>query len=479
MVHRTARIGLRLTRAQRQRCFGLLRSAGDVWACVLEINAWRRRRGDQPAASYQELCRLLSASGPGTFGELDSSGARSVLRRYCDAWFSAAARRKAGHAEVRFPRRRRALMPIRWYHGTFTITGRQLRLPAARGCLPLHVRLDRLVPYPAGTVRSVTLLFDAGRLGIDVTAELPVTTYPHHARPDPDRVAGVDLGIIHPYAAAGLDDGTALLVSGRALRAEHRLHLADTKGRRRATAARAPKPGQRGSRRWRKTRRRARLAETRHRRRTRQALHEATTTLIGWAVDKRIGTLTVGDPRGVLNQNAGRRHNLRLRQWQIGRTLQILQDKAALAGIRVHLVDERGTSSTCPACGKKISKPRGRVMTCQHCQFAGHRDVAAAFTIATRTPGGATTTPAQPCSGVVTHRRAGTHLPGRGSARRDPRRRPPRSAAEGSLGRRRPAPPPVTGRRSPPVVGSRSPTPVDEDPQHDRSQPGQRWWTPH
>jgi hypothetical protein len=78
VVHRTARIGLRLTRAQRQRCFGLLRSAGDVWSCTLEINQWRRRRGDRPVAGYQELCRLLAASGPGTFGELDSTGARSV-----------------------------------------------------------------------------------------------------------------------------------------------------------------------------------------------------------------------------------------------------------------------------------------------------------------------------------------------------------------------------------------------------------------
>ncbi|XVU20835.1 hypothetical protein ACQPZJ_26570 [Actinoplanes sp. CA-054009] len=143
VVHRTARIGLRLTGAQRQRCFGLLRSAGDVWSCVLEVNGRRRRRGAGPAAGYQELCRLLTQSGPGTFGELDSNGARSVLRRYSDAWFSAAARRKAGAVEVRFPRRRRSLMPVRWYHGTFTVEGRRLRLPVARGCPPLLLRLDR------------------------------------------------------------------------------------------------------------------------------------------------------------------------------------------------------------------------------------------------------------------------------------------------------------------------------------------------
>ena len=34
VVHRTARCGLRVTRGQRRRLFGLLRSAGDVWCCV-------------------------------------------------------------------------------------------------------------------------------------------------------------------------------------------------------------------------------------------------------------------------------------------------------------------------------------------------------------------------------------------------------------------------------------------------------------
>ena len=96
MVHRTARCGLRVTRSQRRRLFGLLVSAGDVWACVLELNAWRWRRQDAPLAGYQELCRELAASGPGTFGELDMTGARSVLRRFSDAWFAAAGRWSSG-----------------------------------------------------------------------------------------------------------------------------------------------------------------------------------------------------------------------------------------------------------------------------------------------------------------------------------------------------------------------------------------------
>ncbi len=427
----------RLTRARRRRLTALLVAAGDVWACVLELNAWRRARQDPPLAGYPELCRELAASGPGTFGELDSTGARSVLRRYSDAWLAAAKRRRDGDLSARFPRRRRRMVPLRWYHGTFTLDGRMLQIPVARGCPPLQVRLDRDLPYPAEQVRSITLLFDAGRLWADVTAEVPVAAYPAGREPDPGQVAGVDLGIIHPYAVAG-PGAEGLLVSGRAIRAEHRQHHYDAKARARAAARRAPKPGQNGSRRWRQHRRRQRLAEARHRRRVRQAHHEAAKTVVTWAAVRRVGTLAVGDPRGVLNLPAGRRHNRRTRDWRIGHLIRALADKAAQAGITVTMVDERGTSSTCPACRQRVPKPSGRVLTCPHCPFTGHRDLVAAANIAARSGGG--TTPATVPAGV-THRRAGTHLPGVSPARRDPRRRPHHGRARASPGRHRPAPP--------------------------------------
>ncbi len=420
MVYRTARAGLRVTRGQRRRVLGLLAAAGDVWCCVLELNAWRRGRGDRPLASYQELCRQLAAAGPGTFGELDSAGARSVLRRYSDAWMAAAARRTQGDRSARFPRRRRALVAVRWYHGRFVLEGRRLRLPVARGCAPLWVRLDRDLPCPAGQVRSVTVLYDGGRLWADVTAEVPVAAYPAGGEPDRGRVAGVDLGIIHPYAVAG-PGGQGLLVSGRAIRAGHRMHLAGQKARRRAAARRAPRPGQKRSRRWRRHRRRLRLAEARHARRVRQAQHEAARAVIGWAVSRKIGTLAVGDPRGVLGLRAGRRHNQRVRDWRVGHLIRVLADKAEAAGITLILVDERGTSSTCPACACRVPKPPGRVLCCPSCGLTGHRDLLAAASIAGRAPGG--TIPAA-LPAEITHRRAGTHLPGVSPARRDPRRWP-------------------------------------------------------
>ena len=243
---------------------------------------------------------------------------------------------------------------MRYYQGTFTVDGRRLRLPVARGCPPLWVRLDRDVPYPARQVRSVTIISEGGRLWVEVTAEVPVATYPAGGGPDPERVAGVDLGVIHPFAVAG-PDGLGLVVSGRAIRAETRLHLSDSKQRAKATARHAPSPGRARSRRWNKTLARQREREAAHRRRVRQAQHEAAVEVVGWCLAHRVGTLKIGDPRGVLALRAGRRHNKRVRDWRIGHLIGCLRDKAEQAGIVTMLVDERGTSSTCPQCHNRVA----------------------------------------------------------------------------------------------------------------------------
>jgi len=158
--------------------------------------------------------------------------------------------------------------------------------------------------------------------------------------------------------------------------------------------------------------------------------------VISWAVARRIGTLAVGDPRGVLNLDAGRRHNRRTRDWRIGHLITALKDKAEAAGISLALVDERGTSSTCPVCASRVPKPKGRQLSCPRCGHTGHRDLLAAANIAARHGGG--TTPASLPAGI-THRRAGAHLPGVAPSRRDPRRRAHHRGARGSPGRHLPA----------------------------------------
>src|SRR3989440_9288226 len=128
-LHRSARIAIRATKAQRRRCFGLLRSAGDVRALVLDCNRQLREWKLAPVVSYQALCREIAGMA---FGELDMVGARSVLRRYSTEWFEAAKARKAG-GHAGFPRRKRALLAVRRYHGTFRIDGDCLGIPVRRG----------------------------------------------------------------------------------------------------------------------------------------------------------------------------------------------------------------------------------------------------------------------------------------------------------------------------------------------------------
>src|SRR5712692_2594648 len=176
-----------------------------------------------------------------------------------------------------------------------------------QGCSGLWVRLGREVPYASESIRSLTLVADAGRLYLDVTAEVAVAA----GDLDPMVIAGIDLGIIHPFAVVTGDEG--LLVSGRAVRSEDRLHLEDTKRRSQKAAGRAPSKGQRGSRRWRRHRASRRRAEARHRRRVRQAHHEAAKSVVAWLVDHEVGTVVVGDPKGITTRACGHRQNLALR----------------------------------------------------------------------------------------------------------------------------------------------------------------------
>jgi IS605 OrfB family transposase len=309
-------------------------------------------------------------------------------------------------------------MAVRYYEGTFTIKGRRLGLPVAAGAPRLTVRLSREVPYRDAEVRSVTLVSEAGRLCVDVTAEVPLASYRDGEAPDPLRFCGVDLGVIHPFAVAG-PEAHGLIVSGRAMRAESRLHLAEQKPRSAAASRRAPRKGERGSRRWAKFAARTRTLEARHRRRLAQARHEAASEVVAFAVERRAGTLVVGDPVGVLSLQADRRHNKRVRDWRPGELKAALADKAEQAGISVVVVDERGTSSTCPECHLRVAKPKGRIFSCPHCGLVGHRDIVGAVNIAARTPGGGSIVSMPK---TITHRRGGQHLPGAGRSRRDPRR---------------------------------------------------------
>ncbi|MGQ9870099.1 zinc ribbon domain-containing protein [Leptodesmis sp.] len=62
-----------------------------------------------------------------------------------------------------------------------------------------------------------------------------------------------------------------------------------------------------------------------------------------------------------------------------GQTRQMLTYKAERLGMKVELQDERYTSQTCPACGKRY-KPKNRLYKCS-CGFQFHRDAVGSINI--------------------------------------------------------------------------------------------------
>jgi transposase len=303
------------TSAKKARAYGLMVAGGDVWAWVIDRFHQRARAGLANANSLAELWPDQKAHGP--FGELTAHCAQDVTKAWSAAFFEATRRRKAG-GEARLPLKKHRLVAVRWRTGEFRLhpavdsSRFRIELSTRRGTKNLVLGLAISPPYDPASVREVRLVDDGGELFVHLTARVAINT----AEVDPAIAAGVDLGVIHPLAVSVGE--AALLVSGRAQRAEEFLHLKDTKSRHQALARkRSPKratpdrPALGGSRRWRKTARRQRAAEAKNRRVSRLVTQQAANLAVGFITHSGAGRVAIGDPRGVTAKAAGNVHNRR------------------------------------------------------------------------------------------------------------------------------------------------------------------------
>jgi hypothetical protein len=60
----------------------MLRSGGDLWAALLEVNRHRFARRAEPIFGHQAWCREIAGV---EVGELSATAIRSVVRRYSSA----------------------------------------------------------------------------------------------------------------------------------------------------------------------------------------------------------------------------------------------------------------------------------------------------------------------------------------------------------------------------------------------------------
>ncbi|MHA2427765.1 MAG: RNA-guided endonuclease InsQ/TnpB family protein [Candidatus Hermodarchaeia archaeon] len=96
-----------------------------------------------------------------------------------------------------------------------------------------------------------------------------------------------------------------------------------------------------------------------------------------------VSVIVMGNLTGILERTSGRRksnvmrHNFWSHQYLLNRITEVAEEY----GMTVKLVDERGTSSTCPRCeGNRVIR-RGRLFKCRGCGLEAHRDTVGSINI--------------------------------------------------------------------------------------------------
>ncbi|MDA8265423.1 MAG: transposase [Actinomycetota bacterium] len=392
-VQRTFRVKVMATPAQKRRAWELIEDAGDVWAWVIDRQnaAFRgEREMDNNASALWDDQR---SHGP--FGELSAHCTQDVVLSWQRSFFETAKRRKAGDLRASYPMRKRRYVPVTWRKGEFEMRagtvdepGRRRRpaveLSTRRGKGRLTLGLSHDHPYEPDKVRSVRLVPEGDELFVDITARVAVTP----AEQVPGRVAGADPGVIHPWAVTSGDRG--LLVSGRGMRAEERLHLEDAEARDRVLATkRKPvraypgKPRQEGSRRYKHLAAKRRKADAKNRRRIAHANYTAANLVARFVTENKVSLVRYGDPRGITGKEAGAIHNRRVHRWPRAKQRDAVVHRLEEIAVKSDGCDEGGTSSTCPACGARAIKS-GRRLACANpeCKKVHHRDLAGSQNIA-------------------------------------------------------------------------------------------------
>jgi len=111
--------------------------------------------------------------------------------------------------------------------------------------------------------------------------------------------------------------------------------------------------------------------------------HALAKHIVERCVEKRVGSITIGDLSGVREdeddevKNWGTHGNLDLHGWAFDRFTNILTYKAEMQGVEVNPVSERDTSKTCSCCGRERDSNRVErgLYVCDSCELVANADV--------------------------------------------------------------------------------------------------------
>jgi putative transposase len=327
--------------------------AAKVWTTCRDLHLQARKEGSKwPGRD------ALQKAAKGRFA-LHSQSVQMVTHAFLANIDTTHQLRQLGHKEMRYPWRDKTFYPLHWPAQAMAIQNNNLILPMGRGRKSIVLDKPEWLAEPS----ACKLVWNGIHDELHVTVETPVEAQtPGTAR------AAIDLGQIH-LATVVTDTGHALIISGRGIRSEKRqmnkMHGALAKRLSKCT---------KGSRKWKKLKRARNTQAHEIEVRVRDMRHKATRQAISFCVRHEVGSLYIGNPDGVRRNRCGRKHNQRMSQWEYGKDINYLQQKATRTAIASFTGTERGTSSRCPECGAR-HRPKGRNWNCSKCGFAGHRDI--------------------------------------------------------------------------------------------------------
>lgn len=345
----------------RERCDVLNRESGRIYTATVDWH-WRFYRRSGHWLSEYAMKRFLDATlGPSEL--LHAHSVDAATEDFYDACKTTRELRKQG-IDARFPYRRKHFRPTTWKATAIRMRDGNLVLSCGRGREPVTVSLPDSLKD--ANVRQAQLVYDVAgkRYNWHVCIEDG-----QEALPAPgNQTLAIDLGEIHPMAVAN-EQGEVIIFTARRLRA-----LNQYRNRRHASIDERLARCQKGSRLWKRLRRRKSFLLARNKRQRRDVEHKVTRAVTDYAVSQSASRVVVGDIRDIASgKRLQTKSQQKISNWSHGQQVSYLRYKLAAHSIRLERQDEAYSSQTCCACGAR-NKPNGRNYHCRRCGFVGHRD---------------------------------------------------------------------------------------------------------
>jgi putative transposase len=284
---------------------------------------------------------------------LPSQTSQAIVKNLQDNYVSWFKKRKTDPtANPPMFRKKTRLSPLCFYQ-YFSLDGKKLTVSMSkkyrkeRGMDKLIFDISLWKSIEKGIAKMCNILYDRGKWMAHIVYEIPEV--PINQTPE---IMAVDLGIINLFGTADTMGNSAIYTGKQALASQHYFSKEIAKVQSKTMKQHNKKC--------------SKAIINMHRKKSaqiNQIIHTQTKRIIEDAKQKKVGLIVVGDIKNIrVNKDWGHKGNQKLHSWAFAKSLNQLEYKAKLAGIRFDKISERDTSKTCSKCGivkKSNRKHRG------------------------------------------------------------------------------------------------------------------------